>query len=240
MKLPKLLIAALLLLASPNTAFANFTVKPAVIRIEERDGRFETEFQITNVRGAPLALEIEVEERVFGITGGEERVDAEDDFLIFPIQMIIDPRDTQTVRVSYLGDIADTSRSFRLHVTEVLAPLSEDETDSLTVRTNFRFSPALHVIPEGSEADLRVEAMTSETGQDGKTELVLAVRNDGTRFAYLSEKQIEIGGMTITSEELTKAMEPRPVGPGVVMTLRVPREDAVSLVGKKALVVDKN
>ena len=118
-----LALLASLMMVSASPALARFLVSPIVIEVQEREGQYAADFLIANPRDKTLAVEIRVEERVFDANGGETLVPADDEFLIFPLQATIATGERQIVRLSYLGEISGQSRSFRLHVTEVLAPI---------------------------------------------------------------------------------------------------------------------
>jgi len=212
-------LAALSLFGWTSAARANFEVRPAIIEIEESNGRFESQFEIVNPREKPIAIEIAVKQRVFLPDGGEELVAADDDFLIFPLQTALAPGERQLVRISYLDPSLESSRSFRLIVGEVLAPLEASSANAATIRTRFEFNPSLHVIPKGAEARLAIENVRIENGADGKNFLRLDVVNSGNRYAYLSDKEIVIGEYRLPPERIIPVMAPRPVGPGNRMSL---------------------
>lgn len=214
-----LALCAAFSLATP--AFASFEVSPIVIDVVGSEGRYEGEFVVVNPRSQPLAVEITVEERVFDAQSGETLVPADGDFLIFPLQTAIDPGKRQVVRLSYLGVIEDSSRSFRLRVTEVLAPLSEEQARGSGIRTRYQFAPSLHISPRGAEPDLVIESVQREASAQSENKAAITIRNRGNRYAYLNEREIVFGEFIVDQATIVEAMAPRPVGPGAAMTLVV-------------------
>jgi len=83
---------------------------------------------ITNSHDYPLTVEMTVERRE--LSGGKvtQDVPADDDFLIFPPQAIIQPGKKQRVQIRYVGDAVDVSELYRLIVVQVPVSLADDDT----------------------------------------------------------------------------------------------------------------
>jgi len=81
---------------------------------------------ITNSHDYPLTVEMTVERRE--LSGGKvtQDVPADDDFLIFPPQAIIQPGKKQRVQIRYVGDAVDVSELYRLIVVQVPVSLANE------------------------------------------------------------------------------------------------------------------
>lgn len=134
---------------------------------------------ISNSHDYPLTVELTIQRRE--ISGGKVQRDvpADEDFLIFPPQAIIQPGKKQRVQIRYVGDTVERSELYRLVVAQVPVTLEESETAKVNVAYNF--ISAVYVAPKGAKAKLSVGKIQPATtgGFD------VAVTNQGNYHALL-------------------------------------------------------
>jgi len=199
-----------------------FSVLPPSQDVVPNAGLYNTLIQVVNTREEPLALELEIHERVFGADAAETLRPADDEFVIFPPQVIVPPGETQTFRIQYLGESLDgQSKSFRLYIGEVLAPLAPDEPQQIRQRTVF--GAAIHLVPDGIRAEVRVASIETVT-HDGATKTRVVLRNDGGRYVYLTDLDIRAGDRPITVDDMELPTQTTILPPGGSRTFYLPNE----------------
>jgi fimbrial chaperone protein len=169
-------------------------------------GRQATQsYQVRNPSNEVIAVEITVVHRLVDLAGQESHQDAEDDFLIYPPQMLLQPGQAQTVRVTWLGDPApDQELAYRLVAEQLPVPTAQATNvtrpqGQLQVLMNYRGS--LYIRPAQTQANIAVESV--EAVNNGN-QLALTVSNLGTARAQLRQPRLiltGVNGETVTLEE---------------------------------------
>ncbi|MFW6413301.1 MAG: fimbria/pilus periplasmic chaperone [Oceanicaulis sp.] len=141
---------------------------------------------IENPQNRELTVEIFAVSIDVAEDGEETRTPADEDFLIFPPQAIIQPGATQNVQVRYVGspDI-ETSRAYRLIVRQV--PLDMTGQTNIALGVALSFATLVNIVPDGAEPAPRVAAL-EPAGPDAWR---VFVENDGARYVRLSEYDFE-------------------------------------------------
>jgi fimbrial chaperone protein len=158
---------------------------------------------VTNTRDDPLPLEFQAFRREVGRDGEQQLVPADDAFLIFPPQALLEPEATQAVRIQYLGDPGvRVSESYVIEVQEV--PVVPDDFNGIVFAYNF--GVAVYLRAAGAEEALSF----SQVERDGDT-LSFSVANDGSDYGFLAERTLSIraGGerVDIRASELAEYVE---------------------------------
>ncbi|MBY0343137.1 MAG: fimbria/pilus periplasmic chaperone [Sphingomonadales bacterium] len=139
-----------------------------------------TVLRVDNTTERPLTLEVTVEKRSWDERGNETRIPADDDFLILPPQMIVEPGKTQAIRVQYVG--APTLDQTAMYVVGVNQVPVADPTAGTGVQFVINFGTAAYVVPAGAKTELKIASVTA-AAEPGKMEVVL--ENTGARYAPL-------------------------------------------------------
>ena len=118
------------------------------------------------------------------------RPDAEDEFMVYPPQILLQPGETQTIRITWLGDPELLSeQAYRLITEQLPVNLGNEEEVSSGIRIDitalYRYVASVYVAPRGVEADVQLSA-THEM-RDGADMLVLSFDNQGTAHQLLSD-----------------------------------------------------
>lgn len=142
---------------------------------------------VTNTRSFPITIEAVVNRLEIDANGKESLVPAEDDFLIFPPQAVIEPGKTQTFRVRYIGDPTITrSVAYRIGINQLPIDMSGAEGGGIALTLNF--ATLVNVVPKGARSKLEVAGV--ERRDDGRWGLV--VNNSGTRYARLNKSEVVV------------------------------------------------
>lgn len=183
--LKKIFLLALLMTASLQA----FQFKPISIEFSPK-GKYATRsFLVSNDAERSIAIQVSMTTRDVDIDGQEKRQAVEDDFIIYPSQMILLPGEMQTVRVSWAGnpDISQ-EKAYRI-IGEQLPINMQDPNDSEQAQGQFnismRYVGAVYVVPEGAQADIVIESFKKEAGK-----IVLILHNQGNAHLMLKEQSL--------------------------------------------------
>ncbi|MBD1569427.1 molecular chaperone [Aliivibrio sp. S10_S31] len=136
-------------------------------------------FKITNASLQPLPVEIEVRKRQ--VTGEESEVLIESaDIFVFPLQALIAPGASQTIKVQYIGSPKEIAESYRLIVSQL--PL-KDEMGSDSIQMLFRIGGLVFVSPNKVNETVKSQLSTNENNQS-----VLMIDNVGSSVVDVSKQ----------------------------------------------------
>ncbi len=204
--LASLLLGAGALMAPPSWADATYQLSPSSLTLEPSGSRSTGSFQVRSTGDEPVAIEIRVTERQMDLNGKETRPDAEDDFVVYPPQILLQPGQVQTVRVTWLGEPNPTHElPFRLMAEQLSIAFDEPEAEVTTavVRINalYNFVASLYVAPRGVSPNVVLES-ASHQNINGQDALVVQFHNQGTAHQLLTGLHLTLtpraGGQTVT------------------------------------------
>lgn len=217
------LAAGLALLMWAPAAQTSLRVNPLIVNMAPTGQGSSSVVQLTNVTDADLPLEVTVVKRTV-VDGAEVDVAADDDFIIFPPQMILKPGQTQALRIQWVkGAVPATSESYYVYVTQIPAPLNAGMSG---VKVSYRFGISVHMVPPGVMPNLQVVGIKAALDQEGKPGFELTVRNAGTAYARMVEHEMTIGkaAHTWSRDDIKKIIGTGFMLPGQQRTFFVPFE----------------
>ena len=205
-----------LLLWLPLQAFA-YTVEPSVLRFGVSGGDSSAFLRLSNRAAQPVAIEIVINEFDRDLDGrGVLGREADDDFIVYPAQMILMPGDETHVQVRWIGEVAsNVERAFALTTREVSIPRKDQERiDSgegvrvnVSVLTNY--DVRIYVTPRGAKPKVTVETVGVRT-QAAENLLELTLANQGNAHHPLRDLSLilmplESGGAALRKSPVTLA-----------------------------------
>ncbi len=163
-------------------------VQPLLVDIEPgRSGSIRVE----NNRTHPLTVEVTLWRRSVSESGEQTRIPADDDFVVLPPQLVIQPGRVQVVRLQWVGqETPEQSLSYYANLREV--PIALEPTEGAQLQVAFAFDVAVQVSPPGARADLSLVDAQVATGREGSRVARLLIENRGTRYAYLQNARYEL------------------------------------------------
>ncbi|ASC71339.1 hypothetical protein XM38_022910 [Halomicronema hongdechloris C2206] len=191
-------LAALLFLAvaSINPALA-FQLKP-ISQVFAPIGEGATKsYEVVNDSDERIAVEVSVVERNMDIDGQESYEPADEDFLVYPPQMILEPQSVQTVRVTWLGD-PDPSQELTYRLVAEQLPINLADPDAQvtrpvgSVQILLRYLGSLYVRPADVAPDVQVASVEAITGSEGEAQVAITLANQGTASARLRDLQVSL------------------------------------------------
>lgn len=192
-----------------------YQVAPMIYDLKPSGTGAATIIRVRNDGDKPLTIELEVEKRAFDENAVESRSPADDDFVIFPLQAVVQPGKVQAVRVQYVGK-PDIPKSETYLVTVKQVPVALPDQKQSGVQMVFNFSTMASVTPEGAKAN--VELVSSARDAKG---LELRLRNTGTRYANLVSSKLIVGGSAIKDESWRSALRTVWLFPGQDRVVRI-------------------
>jgi fimbrial chaperone protein len=216
---PQLLLMALTLLSAPAFAF-----KLTPIEAEFAPGRMAVQtFKVENPGAQPVAVELSVHTRGMAASGEDVLAPADEAFSVFPDQIVLQPGETQSVRVQWTGDQApDTEVAYRLMAEQLPITLG-DEAERSGLKLMVKYLAALYVRPADPAAVLSA-TIGSET-RNGAKVAVVRVNNVGNAHSVLQATMVEIsaGGAPVSyTPEQREAVHGKNVLAGVERELVLP------------------
>lgn len=193
----------------------SYTLEPVVTIIELPAGSSGQTIVVRNPRELPLTIVFEIVERTIYDDGSETQTPADDLFLIFPPQTIVPAKQTQALRIQWVGPPVSASRSFTLYGVE--APVDLMGGDGSGIRTILKIGASVHVTQTG----LRPEPVliASASSDDG---VEVQIANEGNRFIYVDDLALTFSGKTVSGQDLGNAAMRTLIMPGRTRTFVVP------------------
>lgn len=182
-----LLAALVLAWASPAAAF-----KMTPIEAEFAAGRQAVQtFRIENPGTQPVAVELTVHRREMATDGSDVLTPAPDAFTVFPDQIVLQPGQTQSVRVQWLSqEIPSAELAYRLQAEQLPIDVGTDAGERSGLRLLVKYLASMYVRPDEPAAALSAGIDVDE--RDGQRVAVVRVRNDGNAHAIVQAPMIDI------------------------------------------------
>ena len=184
-----------------------------ISRVFEPAGAGATQsYEVINDSEEQIAVELSMAERKISLEGQETTESADDDFLVYPSQIVLPPQGVQSVRVTWLGNPnPEKELAYRIIAEQLPINLnnpeeSQAETTSGAVKVMFRYMGSVYIRPKNAESKVVLNGITHEKGTDGNDRLVITFDNQGTRRAVLSELNLNLTSqgsqLTLKPEQL--------------------------------------
>jgi len=159
-------------------------------------------FRLENNTSEPTAVEMTIKSRAMAINGDDVLGDAEDQFNIYPPQLVLQPGQFQSVRVQYVGSATlDNERAFRLVAEQLPVDLGEAPQDGGRMRLLVKYIASVYVVPRNVRALLSVsEAQIVSEG--AQRWLQVKVQNDGGTRKILKNAKLIIGPLSLSGDAL--------------------------------------
>ncbi|WP_374666891.1 molecular chaperone [Ramlibacter sp.] len=185
-------------------------------------GRGATQvFRLENTTAEPTAVEITLKSRQMKADGEDVLADADDQFNVFPAQVVLQPGQAQTVRVQYVGPAAlQAERAFRLIAEQLPIDVGQAPTNGGRMRLLVKYVASVYVVPANVRAVLKTGEAKVVTAGNARW-LEVPVTNEGGTRRILKNAQLEVAGRTLGAEQL-KGLEGENVLAGTTRVFRVP------------------
>lgn len=190
MKKYGIMLALLLCLSSVPAQALKFS--PFRVKFEPSGTQASKLFHLENDSSKPSAVQMSIASRAIDIDGNETNADAEDDFIIFPVQMALEPNSTKSVRVQWAGEPdIEVEQAYRVVAEQLPVELDADADKNSHIKFLVRYEGALFVTPPNSKHDVSLESYKVKNEAD-KNILNIVLDNKGTRHAMLKNMKLNV------------------------------------------------
>ena len=183
------LALAFTIIGGASAAIA-MTVQPVVVNLTTSGRGMSQVITVENTFAQPLPVEIRVDELTLDASGVRGSGKDPGDLLIFPTQALIQPGQTQTFRVQFVGD-PEMAKSKHYYATVAQLPVKLPEGQS-AIQILYNFQVLVSVAPGGVKPALKVESAEVATNDAGKPVPALTLSNSSNAHGYLSKGRLRI------------------------------------------------
>lgn len=226
------LIASMALAIMPIAEAKAMTVQPVVINLTAQGSGMSQVVKVENTFATRLPVELRIEElRIEGENLVNTQADP-GDLLVFPPQAFIEPGQTQTFRIQYVGD-PELAKSKHYYVTVAQLPVQLPEGQS-AIQILYNFQVLVSVAPAGVKPALEITSSAIGKDKAGKPVPQITIANSSNAHGYLSDGRLRIeqrdaSGKQIFSRTMSGPEMLQTVGFGLVganasRTITVPVE----------------
>jgi fimbrial chaperone protein len=191
------LFAALLSTASASAQAV--TVSPVVVDMQSSGRGVVSNLTVDNNGVAPLPVEIRVQALDFDEQGVKATDKDTGELLVVPPQALIQPGQTQSFRLQWVGEPAlQQSRHFYVTVAQLPVELPQGQS---AVQIVYNFQVLASVSSPASKPALTIQsAAIGDNG--GKPAPVITVNNSGGAYGYVSNYRLKIVQLDSAGKEL--------------------------------------
>jgi fimbrial chaperone protein len=210
-------------------------VTPMALDLEPTGTRSSARIEVTNNEDKQLPVEVRMYKGIIDERGQLDLQPADDDFMVFPPQTLIEPNGQQVFRVQYLpGDVPTQSEVYYASVSQIPVQLPSDQS---RIQVVMRFNVLINVVPDGTAPDPHVTSVTpivQETKLTAQEQtahpeaaaiqkqpgIEVRIENKGTRYFAAGRTSWSISGADNAgkpySEDFTAAKMSELIGMGIV------------------------
>lgn len=240
---------AFALLAVAAMAFAPLPlsasrVSPMIIDLEPTGRSSIGRVELTNDADRDIAYEVQMMRGDISPAGELTLTPADEDFLVFPPQVVVEANSQQVFRVQFVGDQAlDASRIYYLAVRQIPVAFEEGRN---AVQVVVNFNVLVNVVPPGTEPapfmskaeyverEMQVDDLPEGEEPPIEKGLLIELGNQGTAYYFASEADWLITGQTtagspfeleLSGPNLSRYTGVGVVGPGNFRQFFIPTEE---------------
>jgi fimbrial chaperone protein len=155
-------------------------------------------YEVENNTQEAIAIEVSTVKREMGLQGEDKLIPADQDFMIYPPQILLQPGETQTVRVTWLGNSQpDQELAYRLIAEQLPINLTNQSSNTqskqpqASVKLQIRYLGSIYIRPAMIQPNVVIEKI--ETRVDaGKSMLVVSLFNQGKARANLKGASLQL------------------------------------------------
>lgn len=194
---------------------AAFKISPFTAEMAPAGSRATLDYVVENDSSDPTAVQISVVGRAQAEDGTETLTQAEDQFLVFPAQLVLLPREKRTVRVQWLGPVDPAKElAYRLIAEQLPVDLGRPGSGTNSLKLLIKYQTAVYILPPGIRSDPAHDLVVqgAEPGRDarGRPTLDLAIANRG--LAHINLRGVHVTAKSASDGKSVILSSPQQVG----------------------------
>ena len=195
------------------------SVQPLLIEMQSIGRASTATLKVGNEGANPLPVEVVVERLTLNENGESSYEPAEDEWLVFPPQMMIAPGGHQNFRLQWLGE-PELKQSHSYHVVVKQVPVKMAKGQS-GIQLVYNFRALVNVAPPNSRSELQTVAATLKADEQAQPRISLTLENLAARHALMSNHDlilslVDAQGKTQWKHKMTAKEVFEQVGAGLV------------------------
>ncbi len=213
-----LLIGANLVAVLPSSSQveATFLFSPMLSSFAPAGQKATQSFFVKNTGKKSTAIQIRMVKREMDLDGKEINTNADDDFILYPPQMLVKAGESQAVRVTWVGNASPSKElSYRIIAEQLPIDLTEitqtQGSTTVSIKVLFQYMGSVYVVPPNVAPNVSLESAVCqvETDKAGKKDnkLQLTFANQGTAHAILTNLRLNLA--SIGKESNPVKLEPK-------------------------------
>lgn len=206
-------LLAIGLLLAPTPAIT-MTVQPVIINLTPIGRGMTQILTVENTFASPLPVEIKVEGLGFDANGVKGTGKDPGELLVFPPQALIQPGQTQSFRVQYVGD-PDFAQSKHFYITVAQLPVKLPEGQS-AIQILYNFQVLVSIAPLGAKPAIKIDRAEIDKNAAGKPVAALTISNPSKAHGFLSQGRLRIVQRDASGKEVFRRVMS---GPEVQQTI---------------------
>lgn len=144
------LLSAMALLFTGTAAYAS-RVSPMIVDLEPMGRSSITRIELVNDGLRDIPYEVQMMRGVITPQGQLELIPADDQFVVFPAQTLVESNSQQVFRVQYVGEQAiDTSAIYYMSIRQIPVEFTEGVTQ---IQMVVNYNVLVNVVPDGTRAE---------------------------------------------------------------------------------------
>lgn len=195
-------VAATALAAAPIAQATAMTVQPVVLDLQTAGRGNSQVIMVENTFATPLPVELQIQRLELTDDGVKLTGVDPGDLLVFPPQALIQPGQTQTFRVQYVGE-PDLAESRHYYITVAQLPVKLPEGQS-AIQILYNFQVLVSIGPQGGKPDLAVVESAIVPDSAGKNAPLVTVRNGSANYGYLSQGRLRVTARDASGNEVLR------------------------------------
>lgn len=166
------------------------TVQPIILDLQPAGHGMTQAITVTNTAASPLPVELNAHQLL--LSDGVAKADGQSssDLAIYPPQAVIQPGQTQTFRIQYVGDPA-LGLSKHYYVTVAQLPVKLPGLHPM-IQVLYNFQVLTSVGPRGLKPALRVASAQVGRNATGQPAPVVTLSNDSAEYGYISSGMLRV------------------------------------------------
>lgn len=192
-------------------------VSPMIVEIRPLGRGSVARIELSNPGQAEFPVEVQMFRGVISETGELELTPADDQFLLFPTQIVVPARSQQVFRVQYIGEPElAASEMYYMQIRQIPVEIAPGQSQ---VQVVVNFNVLVNVIPDGARPEPVFESIRPAVRGDA-TGIEVRLANRGTRYFTAGTAPWRVSGTAEDGTALDVRLSPeemaRLIGVGVV------------------------
>lgn len=171
-----------------------FSLTPMSVEFEPKGKEATRSFLVENNSAEKIAVQVTMARRVIDLEGKETNPEADDDFIVYPPQLILGPNEKRTIRVTWAGD-ADPKAELAYRIIAEQLPVDAEKrprAKNAMIKMLLRYLGAVYITPKDAKPALSVSSPERATStKDKSAQLSFVLENSGTAHKIIKELKLK-------------------------------------------------